>query len=81
MSDRAILGHSGIATHDSDETLEAYVLARVPEFEHTRLKEHMEHCADCRARMEEISLYVQAIRRALLEPDSAARINARGWPS
>ena len=81
MSDRAILGHAGIVTHDSDETLEAYVLARVSEFERIRLREHLEYCGDCRARMEEISLYVQAIRRALLELDTAERISARGWRS
>ncbi len=53
--------------HPSEETLELYVMARLPETDEARVEEHLLVCEECRDRVQEAEDYVQAMQTALAE--------------
>lgn len=55
------------ATHQADESLEAYLVGTLRPEECRQLEEHILWCRPCQMRLEETEAYVDLIRTALLQ--------------
>jgi anti-sigma factor RsiW len=67
-------------SHQTDEQLELYALARLPEPEAAILEEHLLVCAACQERLDEVEAFALAMREALAtEPATAGRTGWLEW--